>query len=106
MQLAYNTKQHFTTGKSPSLEENRWNPLLTVDHLKKNIPNIHPTAKDFHDLWKWECDAAARCIDEANEYSKQRYDKTHNKPDFREGDQVLVSTSNFNNNKIPKKIRN
>ncbi|MBW0482698.1 hypothetical protein O181_022413 [Austropuccinia psidii MF-1] len=106
MQLAYNIKQHYTTGKSPSLAENSWNPLLTVDHLKKNILTIHPTAKAFHDMWKWACDAAERCIAEEKEYKKQRYDKTHNKTDFREGDQVLVSTSNFNNHKIPKKMGN
>ncbi|MBW0477413.1 hypothetical protein O181_017128 [Austropuccinia psidii MF-1] len=35
VQLAYNTSQHSTTGKSPSLVEKWWNPLLPVDHLKK-----------------------------------------------------------------------
>ncbi|MBW0468097.1 hypothetical protein O181_007812 [Austropuccinia psidii MF-1] len=48
--MAYNTSQHSTTGKSPSLVEKRWNPLLPVDHLKKSLLNIHPTAKDFHDM--------------------------------------------------------
>ncbi|MBW0501822.1 hypothetical protein O181_041537 [Austropuccinia psidii MF-1] len=50
VQLAYNTIQHFTTGKSPSLVEKGWNPLLPVDNLEKNILTIHPTAKDFHDM--------------------------------------------------------
>ncbi|MBW0541415.1 hypothetical protein O181_081130 [Austropuccinia psidii MF-1] len=40
---------------------------------------------------------------EAMEYNKQRWDKSHMKPDFKEGDQVLVSTLNFNNLKGPKK---
>ncbi|MBW0512203.1 hypothetical protein O181_051918 [Austropuccinia psidii MF-1] len=31
VQLAYNTGQHSTTGKSPSLVEKGWNPLLPVD---------------------------------------------------------------------------
>ncbi|MBW0527888.1 hypothetical protein O181_067603 [Austropuccinia psidii MF-1] len=35
VQLAYNTSQNSTTGKSPSLVEKGWNPLLPVDHLKK-----------------------------------------------------------------------
>ncbi|MBW0563398.1 hypothetical protein O181_103113 [Austropuccinia psidii MF-1] len=48
VQLAYNTSQHSTTGKTPSLVEKGWNPLLPVDHLKKNLLTIHPTAKDFH----------------------------------------------------------
>ncbi|MBW0485399.1 hypothetical protein O181_025114 [Austropuccinia psidii MF-1] len=43
VQMAYNTSQHSTTGKSPSLVEEWWNPLLPVDHLKKNLPTINPT---------------------------------------------------------------
>ncbi|MBW0555386.1 hypothetical protein O181_095101 [Austropuccinia psidii MF-1] len=44
-QLAYNTGQSSTTGKSPSLVEELWSPLLPVDHLKRNLLTIHPTAK-------------------------------------------------------------
>ncbi|MBW0465389.1 hypothetical protein O181_005104 [Austropuccinia psidii MF-1] len=68
--LAYNTSQHSTTGKSPSLVEKECNPLLPVDHLKQNILAIHPKAKDFHYVWKRACDTAAKCITEANKYSK------------------------------------
>ncbi|MBW0484546.1 hypothetical protein O181_024261 [Austropuccinia psidii MF-1] len=50
-------------------------------------------------------DTAAKCIAEAKEYNKQRWDKSHMEPDFKDGDQVLVSTLNFNNLKGPKKIR-
>ncbi|MBW0484362.1 hypothetical protein O181_024077 [Austropuccinia psidii MF-1] len=39
-------------------------------------------------MWKKACDTAARCIAEAKEYNKQRWDKTHMEPDFKEGDQV------------------
>ncbi|MBW0481404.1 hypothetical protein O181_021119 [Austropuccinia psidii MF-1] len=99
VQLAYNTSQHFTTGKSPSLVEKGWNPLLPVDHLKKNLLTIHLTAKDFHDMWKKACDTAAKCIAEEKEYNKQRWDKSYMEPDFKEVDQVLVSTLNFNNMK-------
>ncbi|MBW0479881.1 hypothetical protein O181_019596 [Austropuccinia psidii MF-1] len=42
VKLAYDTSQHSTTGKSPSIVEKRWNPLLPVDHLKKNLLAIHP----------------------------------------------------------------
>ncbi|MBW0581082.1 hypothetical protein O181_120797 [Austropuccinia psidii MF-1] len=48
VQLAYNTSQHSTTRKTTALVEKGWNPLLPVDHLKKNLLTIHPTAKDFH----------------------------------------------------------
>ncbi|MBW0463659.1 hypothetical protein O181_003374 [Austropuccinia psidii MF-1] len=56
-------------------------------------------------MWKRACDTAAKCIAEAKEYNKQRWDKTHMEPDFKEGDQVLVSTLKFNNLKGPKKMR-
>ncbi|MBW0474997.1 hypothetical protein O181_014712 [Austropuccinia psidii MF-1] len=59
---AYNTSQHSAPGKSPFLEEKGWNPLLPVDHLKKNILNMHPTAKYFHEMWKGECDRALHSI--------------------------------------------
>ncbi|MBW0494805.1 hypothetical protein O181_034520 [Austropuccinia psidii MF-1] len=70
VQLAYNTIQHSTIGKSPSLVEKGWNPLLPVDHLKRNLLTSHPTAKDFHDMWKKGCDTASKCIAEAKEYNK------------------------------------
>ncbi|MBW0573706.1 hypothetical protein O181_113421 [Austropuccinia psidii MF-1] len=56
-------------------------------------------------MWKRACDTASKCIAEAKEYNKQRWDKSHMEPDFKEGDQVLVSTLNFNNLKGPKKMR-
>ncbi|MBW0585084.1 hypothetical protein O181_124799 [Austropuccinia psidii MF-1] len=105
VKLAYNTSQHCTTGKTPALVEKGWNPLLPVDHLKKNLLTIHPPAKDFHDMWKKACDTDAKWIAAAKEYNKQRWDRTHMEPDFNEGDQVLVSTLNFNNLKGPKKMR-
>ncbi|MBW0507767.1 hypothetical protein O181_047482 [Austropuccinia psidii MF-1] len=105
VQLAYNTSQHSSTGKTPSPVEKRWNPLLPVDHLKKNPLTIHPKAKDFNDMWKKSCDTAAKCIAEAKEYNKQRWDKSHIEPVFKEGHKVLVSTLNFNNLKGPNKMR-
>ncbi|MBW0495747.1 hypothetical protein O181_035462 [Austropuccinia psidii MF-1] len=91
--------------KKPALVEKGWNPLLPVDHLKNNLLTIHPTAKDFHEMWKRACETAAKCIADAKEYNKQRWEKSHLEPDFKEGDQVLVSTLNFNNLKGPKKMR-
>ncbi|MBW0536237.1 hypothetical protein O181_075952 [Austropuccinia psidii MF-1] len=73
VQLAYNTSQHSTTGKKPALVQKGGNPLLPVDHLKKNLLTIHPKAKDFHDLWKRARDTDSKCIAEAIEYNKQRW---------------------------------
>ncbi|MBW0462237.1 hypothetical protein O181_001952 [Austropuccinia psidii MF-1] len=50
IQLAYSTGQNSTTGKSPSLMEKGWKPLLPVDHLKKNTLIIQTTAKDLNDM--------------------------------------------------------
>ncbi|MBW0478470.1 hypothetical protein O181_018185 [Austropuccinia psidii MF-1] len=105
VQLAYNPCQNSTTGKQPSLVERGWNPLLPVDHLKKNHLTIHPKDKDFHDMLKGACDKASKCIDEAKEYKKQRYEKTHMEPNFKEGDGVLVSKRKFNNLKGQKEMR-
>ncbi|MBW0479491.1 hypothetical protein O181_019206 [Austropuccinia psidii MF-1] len=105
VQLAYNRSQNSTTGKSPSLVEKGWNPLFPVDHLKRNLLTIHPTAKDFHDMLMRSCDTAAIRIAHAKEHNKQRWDKSDMEPDFKEGDQVLVSTLNFNNLKGPRKMR-
>ncbi|MBW0526717.1 hypothetical protein O181_066432 [Austropuccinia psidii MF-1] len=104
-QLAYNTSQHSNTGKTPALVEKGWNSLLTVNHLKKDLLTIHPTAKDFHEMWKRACDTDAKCIGKEKEYNKQRWEKSHMEPDFKDRDQVLVSTINFNNLKGPKKMR-
>ncbi|MBW0476443.1 hypothetical protein O181_016158 [Austropuccinia psidii MF-1] len=90
VQLAYNNSQHSTTGKTPALLEKAWNPLLPVNHLKKNLLTIHPTAKDFHEMWRSSCDTATKCIAEAKEYNKKRWDKSHMEHDVKEGDQVLV----------------
>ncbi|MBW0535555.1 hypothetical protein O181_075270 [Austropuccinia psidii MF-1] len=56
-------------------------------------------------MWKRACDTASKCIAEAKEYNNQMWDKLHMEPDFTEGDKVLVSTLNFNNLKVPKKMR-
>ncbi|MBW0464087.1 hypothetical protein O181_003802 [Austropuccinia psidii MF-1] len=56
-------------------------------------------------MWKRACDTGLRCIAESKDYNKQRWDKSHMEPDFKEGDQVLVSTLNFSNIKEPKKMR-
>ncbi|MBW0496482.1 hypothetical protein O181_036197 [Austropuccinia psidii MF-1] len=79
--------------------------LSPVDDLNKNLLTIHPTATELHDMWKRACDTATKLIAEAKEYNKGRYDKTHMEPDLKEGDQVLLSTLNFNNLKRPKKMR-
>ncbi|MBW0498005.1 hypothetical protein O181_037720 [Austropuccinia psidii MF-1] len=75
-----------------------WVTLLPAVQLAYN------KTKDFDEMWKRACDTAAKCIAEAKDYNKQRWDKSHVEPDFKEGDQVLVSTLKFNNIKGLKKM--
>ncbi|MBW0532520.1 hypothetical protein O181_072235 [Austropuccinia psidii MF-1] len=44
-------------------------------------------------------------MDDAFEYAKQKWEKSHKVPDFKVGDLVLASTSNFNNIKGSKKLK-
>ncbi|MBW0531159.1 hypothetical protein O181_070874 [Austropuccinia psidii MF-1] len=76
-----------------------WVTLLPAVQLAYN------TTKDFNDMWKRACVKAARCIAEEKEYNKQRWDKSRMESDFKERDQVLVSTLNFNILQGPKKMR-
>ncbi|MBW0576528.1 hypothetical protein O181_116243 [Austropuccinia psidii MF-1] len=48
---------------------------------------------------------AKQSINDAFDYAKQKWDKSHIVPDFKVGDLVLVSTLNFNNIKGPKKLK-
>ncbi|MBW0489238.1 hypothetical protein O181_028953 [Austropuccinia psidii MF-1] len=44
-------------------------------------------------------------MNEAFDYEKQKWDKSHKVPDFKVGDLVLVSNLNVDNNKGPKKLK-
>ncbi|MBW0464759.1 hypothetical protein O181_004474 [Austropuccinia psidii MF-1] len=44
-------------------------------------------------------------MNDAFDYAKQKWDKSHKVPDFKVGDLVLVSTLNFHNIKGPKKLK-
>ncbi|MBW0508281.1 hypothetical protein O181_047996 [Austropuccinia psidii MF-1] len=44
-------------------------------------------------------------MNDAFEYAKQKWDKSHKVPDFKVGDLVLVLTLSFNNIKVQKKLK-
>ena len=48
---------------------------------------------------------AEKCIADATAYKKDRWDKTQKEPEFKVGDQVLISKKKFNNLSGPKKMR-
>ncbi|MBW0584745.1 hypothetical protein O181_124460 [Austropuccinia psidii MF-1] len=85
--------------------EKRWNPKLPVDTLKKDLVEIHPAASRFKPLLDKVRHHANQSKNDAFEYAKQKWDKSHKIPEFKAGDLILVSTMSFNNVKGPKKFK-
>ncbi|MBW0547984.1 hypothetical protein O181_087699 [Austropuccinia psidii MF-1] len=84
--------------------EKGWNPRLPTDTLRKDWIDIHPTAFSFKIMLDKVKHHAKQSMDDAFNYAKQKWDKSHKIPDFKVGDLVPVSTLNFNNIKVPKKL--
>ncbi|MBW0475754.1 hypothetical protein O181_015469 [Austropuccinia psidii MF-1] len=83
--------------------EKGWNPKLTVATFKKDLVYIHPAASSFKLLLDKLSHHEKQSMNDAFEYAKQKWDKTHTNPEFKAGDLILVSTLIFNNIKGPKK---
>ncbi|MBW0534260.1 hypothetical protein O181_073975 [Austropuccinia psidii MF-1] len=105
LELAYITSIHSSTCKTPEILEKGWNPRLPYDTLKKELVDIHPTARSFKIMLDKARHHANRCMQDSLKYAKVRWDKSHKPPDFKIGELVLVSTLNFNNIKVPKKLK-
>ncbi|MBW0547427.1 hypothetical protein O181_087142 [Austropuccinia psidii MF-1] len=85
--------------------EKGWNPKLPVDTLNKDLVYIHPTSSSFKLLLDKVSHHENQSLNNAFEYAKQKWDKTHKTPEFKVGDFILVSTLSFNNIKGPKKLK-
>ncbi|MBW0584998.1 hypothetical protein O181_124713 [Austropuccinia psidii MF-1] len=85
--------------------EKGWNPRLPADTLRKDLIDIHPTASSFKIMLDKVKHHAKQSMDDAFDYAKQKWDKSHKVPDFKVGDLVLVSTLKFNNIKGPRKLK-
>ncbi|MBW0567323.1 hypothetical protein O181_107038 [Austropuccinia psidii MF-1] len=103
--LAYKTSVHSSTGQTPAMLEKGWNPRLPEDTLRKELIEIHPTSSSFKIMLDKVKNHAKNSMDDAFDYAKQKWDKSHKVPDFKVGDLVLVSTFIFNNIKGPKKLK-
>ncbi|MBW0519494.1 hypothetical protein O181_059209 [Austropuccinia psidii MF-1] len=85
--------------------EKGWNPRLSADTLRKDFIDIHPTASSLHIMLDKVKHHAKQSMNDAFDYAKQKWDKSHKVADFKVGDLVLVATLNFNNIKGPKKLK-
>ncbi|MBW0579932.1 hypothetical protein O181_119647 [Austropuccinia psidii MF-1] len=85
--------------------EKGWNPKLPIDTLKKDLVDIHPTASSFKLLLDKVRHHANQSMNDAFEYAKQKWDKSHKTPEFKVGDLILASNLSFNNIKGPKKLK-
>ncbi|MBW0580946.1 hypothetical protein O181_120661 [Austropuccinia psidii MF-1] len=83
--------------------EKGWNPKLPVDTLKKDLVDIHPNVSSFKLFLDKVRHHENQGMNDAFEYAKQKWDKSHKTPKFKVGDLILASTLNFNNIKGQKK---
>ncbi|MBW0511764.1 hypothetical protein O181_051479 [Austropuccinia psidii MF-1] len=105
LELAYKTFIHASTGKTPEMLEKGWNPKLPVDTLKRDLVDINPTASRFKLFLDKVRHHENQIMNYAFEYAKQKWDKSHQTPEFKVGYLILVSTLKFNNIKGPKKLK-
>ncbi|MBW0590524.1 hypothetical protein O181_130239, partial [Austropuccinia psidii MF-1] len=101
----YKTSIHASTNETPAILEKGWNPKLPQDSLRKDLVEIHPTAASFKGILDKARKHAVKCMEDSFAYAKDKWDKSHATPDFKVGDLVLVSTTNFNNIKGCKKLK-
>ncbi|MBW0525977.1 hypothetical protein O181_065692 [Austropuccinia psidii MF-1] len=99
------TSIHASINQTPAIIEKGWNPKLPQDSLRQELVEIHPTAASFKGMLEKSRKHEVRCMEDSFAYAKEKWDKSHATPDFKVGDLVLVSTTNFNNIKGCKTLK-
>ncbi|MBW0514128.1 hypothetical protein O181_053843 [Austropuccinia psidii MF-1] len=105
LELAYKTSIHASTNQNPAILEKGWNIKLPQDSLRKDVVEIHPTAASFKGMLEKAIKHAVRCMEDSFAYAKDKWDKSHATADLKVGDLVLVSTTNFDNFKGCKNLK-
>ncbi|MBW0569208.1 hypothetical protein O181_108923 [Austropuccinia psidii MF-1] len=105
LDLAYKASIHASTNQTPAILEKGWNPKLPQDSLREDLIEIHPTGARFKGMLDKGRKNAVMCMEDSFEYAKDKWDKSHATPDFKVGNLVLVSTTNLNNIKGCKKLK-
>ncbi|MBW0550438.1 hypothetical protein O181_090153 [Austropuccinia psidii MF-1] len=83
---------------------NDWCTLIPALKLLYKTSVHYSTASSFKRMLEKVKHHAKQSMNDAFEYAKQKWDKSHKVQEFKVGDLVLVSTLNFNNIKGPKKL--
>ncbi|MBW0559072.1 hypothetical protein O181_098787, partial [Austropuccinia psidii MF-1] len=99
------TSIHASTNQTPAILEKGYNPQLPQDSLRKDLVEINPRAGSFKGMLEKSRKHQISCMEHSFEYAKEKWDKSHATPDFKVGDLVLVSTTNFDNIKGCKKLK-
>ncbi|MBW0537764.1 hypothetical protein O181_077479 [Austropuccinia psidii MF-1] len=105
LELAYKRSIHSSTNQTAAILEKGWNPKLPQDSLRKDNVEIHPTAASSKGMLDKARKHAVRWIQDSFAYAKDKWDKSHATSDFKVRDLVLVSTTNLNNIKGCKKLK-
>ncbi|MBW0492701.1 hypothetical protein O181_032416 [Austropuccinia psidii MF-1] len=105
LELAYKTSIHASTNQTPAIQEKGSNTKLPQDSLRKDLVELHPTAASFKGMIDKARKNAVRCMEDYFAYSKDKCYKSHSTADFKVGDLVLVSTTDFKNIKGCKKLK-
>ncbi|MBW0482970.1 hypothetical protein O181_022685 [Austropuccinia psidii MF-1] len=90
LELSYKTSVHSYTGQTPAMLEKGCNPRLPADTMRKDLIEIHPKASSFKIILDKVKHHAKQSMNDAFEYAKQKWDKSHKVPEFKVGDLVLV----------------
>ncbi|MBW0532816.1 hypothetical protein O181_072531 [Austropuccinia psidii MF-1] len=105
LELAYKTSIHASTNQTPAILEKGWNPKLPQDSLRKESVYIYPTPTSVKGMLEKARNHALRCMEDSFAYAEDKWDKSYATTDFKVGDLVLVSSTNFNNIKGCKKLK-
>ncbi|MBW0490577.1 hypothetical protein O181_030292 [Austropuccinia psidii MF-1] len=97
LEISYKTSVHDSTNQTSAILDKGCNLRVPQDSLRKDLVERHPTTDNFKGMLEKSRKNAVPCMEDSPSYSKQIWDKSHAIPDFKVGDLVLVSTTNFNN---------
>ncbi|MBW0461927.1 hypothetical protein O181_001642 [Austropuccinia psidii MF-1] len=74
LELAYKTSVNSSTGQTPAMLENGWNPRIPEDTLRKELIEIHPTASSYKKMLDKVKNHAIQSMNEAFYYAKKKWE--------------------------------